>query len=159
MNDVTIGKNTFISNMCSIRGRVRIGNNCSVFDFASIRGDLGSITIGDFSNVQDSVTIHCDPGYDVNIGQYVSIGHNAVVHGCTIGNNCLIGMGAIIMNGSVIGDGTVIAAGAVILENTKIPENSMVAGIPGKIRSNSNEYRKMAHTNAEDYVQLKDTYL
>ncbi|OWP54188.1 MAG: gamma carbonic anhydrase family protein [Cuniculiplasma sp. C_DKE] len=159
MNEIRIGRKTFISDLCSIRGRVKIGNDCSVFDFASIRGDLGSIVIDDFSNVQDNVTIHCDPGYDVKVGKYVSIGHNAVVHGCTIGNNCLVGMGAIIMNGSLIGDGSVIGAGAVILENKKIPENSMVAGIPGKIMSNSIEYEKMARRNAEDYVKLKDTYL
>ncbi|MCL4323309.1 MAG: gamma carbonic anhydrase family protein [Candidatus Thermoplasmatota archaeon] len=153
------GNKTYISDNCSIRGDVKIGKECSIFDFASIRGDLGKIIIGDYSNIQDNVTIHGDPGYDVYIGKYVSIGHNAVIHGCRIEDNCLIGMGAIIMNGSVIGKGTVVAAGTVILENSRIPEKSMVAGVPGKVKSSSAEYEKMAKKNAEDYLELKDSYL
>ncbi|MHB1440578.1 MAG: gamma carbonic anhydrase family protein [Cuniculiplasma sp.] len=159
MENYCVGNESYVSDLCSLRGNVKIGSNCSIFDFASLRADMGKIVVGDFSNVQDNVSIHSDPGFDTVIGKYVSIGHNAVVHGCTIEDECLIGMGAIVMNGAKIGRGTVIASGAVILENTIISENSMVAGVPGKVRSASTKYREMAHTNAEEYVSLKNHYL
>jgi carbonic anhydrase/acetyltransferase-like protein (isoleucine patch superfamily) len=156
---VYIGKKCFISKNASLRGNVIIGDNCSVFDFASLRGDLGKISVGNSSNIQDNVSIHCDPGFDVEIGQKVSVGHNAVIHGSTINDSCIIGMGAILMNGSIIGSGSIVAAGTLILQNIEIPENSMVAGVPGTVKKVSKEYRIQAENNSRDYLTLKDEYL
>ncbi|MGP6207585.1 gamma carbonic anhydrase family protein [Cuniculiplasma sp. SKW3] len=156
---IKIGKDSFISDRSSIRGEVEIGDRTSIFDFVSIRADLDRIVIGDDSNIQDNSTLHVDPGFPIIIGNEVSIGHNAVIHGCTIEDKCLIGMGSIIMNGAIIGSGTVIGAGTLILENQKIPENSLVVGVPGRIIKNSSIYREMAVQNAKAYGELRKKYI
>ena len=156
---IKIGKETFISEKCSIRGDVTIGDRTSIFDFVSIRADLDAIVVGNDSNIQDNCTLHVDPGFPINIGNEVSIGHNAVIHGCTINDKCLIGMGSIVMNGVIVGSGTVIGAGTVILENQKIPENSLVVGAPGKVIKNSALYREMAIQNSRAYDELRRKYM
>ena len=153
------GKNCYISPLASLRGNIELGDECSIFDFASIRTESELISIGSFSNVQDNVSMHVDEGYPIKIGKYVSIGHNAVVHGATIDDDCIIGMGAVVMNGAKICSGSVIAAGAVVLQNTVIPEESLVLGVPGKIRKNDAEFRIMAHLNAIEYLKLKERYM
>ena len=154
-----LGKNCYISERSSIRGKVEFGDNCSVFDFASIRADLGEIKIGNGTNIQDNCTLHVDPGFNISIGELVSVGHNAVLHGCKIGNNCLIGMGAIVMNGAEIGEGSVIGAGTLITQNTKIGANSTVVGVPGKVISVSSLNPETAKINAEEYIRLKNKYI
>ncbi len=154
-----VGKNCFISDKSSIRGDVTLGDDCSVFDFASIRADIGKITIGNCSNVQDNCTFHCDPGFDVTVGDYVSVGHNAVVHGCTVEDYCIIGMGAIVMNGAHIGKGSIVAAGAVVLQNASFPDYSMIAGLPASLKKTSESHIDMAKLNALEYVALKNMYL
>ena len=120
------GKNCYISPLASLRGNIELGDECSIFDFASIRTESELIRIDSFSNVQDNVSMHVDEHYPIKIGKYVSIGHNAVVHGATIGDDCIIGMGAVVMNGSRICSGSIVAAGAVVLQNKVIPEGSLV---------------------------------
>lgn len=155
---ISIGQNCYISEKSSLIGRISIGNRSSVFPFASIRAEHESVIIGDGTNIQDNVTIHADPSYPVIIGNHVSVGHNAVVHGSKIGNNCLIGMGAIIMNGCEIGDGSIIGAGTLLLENTKVENNSMYAGVPGKLRRKDQSYESMAIENARAYENLISTF-
>lgn len=127
------GQNCFIAPNATIVGDVLMGYECSVWFNTVIRGDVNSIRIGNKVNIQDGAIIHCTyQKTKTSIGNNVSIGHNAIVHGCTIHDNVLIGMGAIIMDNAEIGSNTIIAAGAVVLEGTKIPEASIYAGIPAK---------------------------
>jgi carbonic anhydrase/acetyltransferase-like protein (isoleucine patch superfamily) len=110
-----------------------MGTDCSVWFNAVVRGDVNSITIGNKVNIQDGAVIHCTyQKTKTLIGDNVSIGHNALVHGCTVGNNVLIGMGAIVMDNVVVGENSLIAAGAVVLEGTVIPPGSVYAGVPAK---------------------------
>ncbi|HEY8363076.1 MAG TPA: gamma carbonic anhydrase family protein [Tissierellaceae bacterium] len=131
---VKIHEATFIAETADVVGDVTIGEGSSVWYSAVVRGDMNYVKIGRYTNIQDNATVHVDTDYPCEIGDYVTVGHNAVVHGCKIGNNCLIGMGAIILNGAVIGDNCIIAAGALITENAVIPPNSVVMGAPGKIK-------------------------
>ena len=127
------GDKCFLADNATITGDVIIGNNCSVWFNTVIRGDVHSIRIGDNVNVQDGVIIHCTyQKAPVNIGNNVSIAHNAIVHGCTIHDNVLIGMGAIIMDGAVINSDSIVAAGAVVLENTIVETGSVYAGMPAQ---------------------------
>jgi carbonic anhydrase/acetyltransferase-like protein (isoleucine patch superfamily) len=128
-----IPQDCFIAPNATIVGEVTMGEGCSVWFNAVIRGDVNSIVMGDNVNVQDGAVIHCTyQKTKVVIGDNVSIGHNALVHGCTVGNNVLIGMGAIVMDHVVIEDNCLIAAGAVVLEGTHITKGSLYAGVPAK---------------------------
>ncbi len=123
----------WLAENCTVVGDVKMGENCSVWFNAVVRGDVNSIEMGDNVNIQDGAVIHCT--YEktkVKLGDNVSVGHNALVHGCTVGDNVLIGMGAIVMDNAVIGENCIIAAGAVVLENTVVESGSIYAGIPAK---------------------------
>jgi carbonic anhydrase/acetyltransferase-like protein (isoleucine patch superfamily) len=127
------GENTFLAENATIVGDVILGDDCSVWFNAVIRGDVNSIRIGNKVNIQDGAVIHCT--YEktkVVIGNNVSIGHNALVHGCTIEDNVLLGMGSIVMDNCFIEENCIIAAGAVLLENTRVESWSVYAGIPAK---------------------------
>jgi len=127
------GNNCFLADNSTITGDVIMGNDCSVWFNAVVRGDVHRIRIGNNVNIQDGAIIHCTyQKAPVHIGNNVSIAHNAIVHGCTIHDNVLIGMGAIIMDGAVIQSNSIIAAGAVILEGTVVESGSVWAGIPAK---------------------------
>src|ERR1700733_3077946 len=127
------GKNVYIAPNATIVGDVIIGDDCSIWFNAVVRGDVNSIRIGNKVNIQDGVIIHCTyQKAKTVIGNNVSIGHNAIVHGCTIQDNVLIGMGSIIMDGAEIGSNSIIAAGAVVLENTKVEQGAIYAGIPAR---------------------------
>ena len=127
------GNNCWFAENATIVGEVKMGNDCSVWFNSVIRGDVNSIRIGDKVNVQDGAVIHCTfEKTKVNIGNNVSIGHNALVHGCEIRDNVLIGMGAIVMDHCVVQSNCIIAAGAVLLEGTKTEEWSVYAGVPAK---------------------------
>ena len=135
-----IGENCFIAPNATIIGDVEMGNDCSVWFNAVVRGDVNSIKIGNKVNIQDGAIVHCtyenldagQKGTKVVIGDNVSIGHNALVHGCTIEDNVLIGMGAIVMDNCYIEKNALIAAGAVVLENTRVEAGSIYAGVPAK---------------------------
>lgn len=140
-------------------GEVSIGRDASVWYNAVLRGDSARIVIGAASNVQDNASVHVDAGHPVMVGERVSIGHNAVVHGCTIGDGSLIGMGAVVLSGAVIGDGCLIAGGAVVLGGTVIPDGSLVAGVPAKVRrALSDEERAGLLANAEIYLAHLQTH-
>ena len=127
------GDNCFIAPNATIVGDVQMGNDCSVWFNAVIRGDVNSIRMGNKVNVQDGACIHCTyQKTTVTIGNNVSIGHHALVHGCRVEDNVLIGMGAIVMDNVEIGTNSIVAAGAVVLEGTKIPAGSVFAGVPAK---------------------------
>ena len=127
------GSDCFFAENATIIGDVVMGNECSVWYNAVIRGDVHYIRMGNRVNVQDGAVIHCTyKKHPTNIGNNVSIGHNALVHGCTVKDNVLIGMGAIVMDGVVVESNTIIAAGAVLLENTRVEAWSVYAGIPAK---------------------------
>ena len=127
------GNNCFIAPNATIVGDVIMGDDCSIWFNAVVRGDVNFIVMGNKVNVQDGACIHCTyQRFGTTIGNNVSIGHNAIVHGCTLHDNTLIGMGAIIMDGSVVNSNTLIAAGAVVLEGTICESGSIYAGVPAK---------------------------
>ena len=127
------GRNAFLAETAVVIGDVVMGAQCSVWYNAVVRGDVNSIRIGDRVNVQDGAVLHCTfEKCGLIIGNDVSIGHNAIVHGCTVEDKVLIGMGAIVMDQAVIGTGSVIAAGAVVTQNTIVPPGSLMAGVPAK---------------------------
>ena len=127
------GDGHFIAETAAVMGRVTMGPNSSVWFSAVVRGDVEVIEIGESSNVQDGAVLHADPGSPLHIGAYVTIGHQAMIHGCTIGDNSLIGINAVILNGAKIGRNCLIGANALVTENTVIEDGSMVLGSPAKI--------------------------
>lgn len=162
MNEkLKIDTETFIAKSADVMGDVTIEEGSSIWFGAVARGDMDYITIGKMTNVQDNATLHVDTDTPLIIGDYVTIGHNAVVHGCEVGNNSLIGMGAVILNNAVIGENCLIGAGAVVTEGANIPDNSLVVGTPGKVvRGVSEEEIKTIKENAIRYEKLwRDNYL
>lgn len=150
---------TFVAAGARIVGEVTLAAGSSVWYNAVLRGDSAPIVIGTGSNVQDNVSVHVDAGHGVEIGAHVSIGHNAVVHGCTIGDSSLIGMGAVVLSGAVIGRGCLVAGGAVVLGGTVVPDGSLVAGVPAKVRRElTAEERAGLHNNAEIYLSHRELH-
>ncbi|MFS0714962.1 gamma carbonic anhydrase family protein [Microbacterium sp. 2P01SA-2] len=145
----------FVAHGARLVGDVVIGELSSVWYNAVIRADRSGIVIGDRSNVQDGVVIHVDATSPARIGDDVSIGHNAVVHGCTVEDGCLIGMNSTILSGAVIGAGSLVAGGAVVLEGTVVPPGSLVAGVPAKVRrALTADERDGLRRNAATYLEL-----
>lgn len=144
----------FIAENATLVGSVQLGKDSSVWYGAVLRGDTGRITVGAGTNIQDNAVIHTETGHDVTIGERVSVGHSAVIHGCTIGEDCLIGMHATVLNGAVIGAGSLVAAGALVTENTVVPPNSLVVGVPGKVRPLSPALAQGIRANQQEYVKL-----
>ena len=154
------GENCYLAENATIVGEVRIGKNCSVWFNAVVRGDVNSIDIGDNTNIQDGAIVHCTyKTAKTVIGSNVSIGHNAIVHGCTVKDNVLIGMGAIIMDHAVVESGSIIAAGAVVLENTLVEANSIYAGVPArKVKSVDDKRDYVFERTAQNYIMYADWY-
>ena len=130
----SVDSTAFVAAGVVLAGNVRIAPGAGVWFNAVLRSDSEPIVIGEGSNIQDNCTGHVDMGFPLTVGRNVSVGHNAVLHGCTIEDNVLIGMHATMMNGAVIGAGSLVAAGALVLEGTVIPPHSLVAGVPAKVR-------------------------
>lgn len=129
----TMGENCFIAENATLLGDIQMGDDCSIWYGAVIRGDVHYVKMGNKVNVQDNATLHCTyQKHPLNIGNNVSIGHNAIAHGCTIHDNVLIGMGAIVMDACVVESNSIVAAGAVVLEGTHIESGSIYAGVPAK---------------------------
>ena len=136
-------------------GQVVLAARASAWYGAVLRAEAEPIEIGVGTNLQDGVTVHVDPGFPARIGAGVSVGHNAVLHGCTVEDDCLIGMGAVVLNGATIGAGSLVAAGAVVPQGAVIPPRSMVAGVPGKVRRElSDDEVANIRTNAQLYQEL-----
>lgn len=123
----------FVAESATVLGNVLLKANASIWFNAVLRGDNDLITVGEGSNVQDGAILHTDPGFPLNIGSHVTIGHKVMLHGCTIGDNSLVGINAVVLNGAVIGKNCLIGANALITEGKHIPDNSMVLGSPGKV--------------------------
>jgi carbonic anhydrase/acetyltransferase-like protein (isoleucine patch superfamily) len=158
-HEPVIAVDAWIAPNATLVGRVHIESGASVYFGAVLRADLNSITLGEGSNIQDNVAVHVDHDAPAIIGRGVSIGHAAVVHGCTIGDDCLIGMNATVLSHVVIGTESLIAAGTVVLEGTVIPPRSLVAGVPGKVRRELADDEVAAiRRNAATYRELSATH-
>jgi carbonic anhydrase/acetyltransferase-like protein (isoleucine patch superfamily) len=143
----------------AVIGKVSLADEASVWFGAVLRGDNEWIIIGARSNIQDLCVLHTDPGFPLTIGEDCSIGHQAMLHGCTIGAGSMVGVGAIVLNGARIGKGCLIGAGAVVTERAEIPDNSLVVGMPGKVkRTVSPDQGKFILDNAADYVRRAQRY-
>ena len=150
----TIDPEAFIAEGAVIRGDVRIERDASIWYNAVLRGDVDSIAVGEGSNIQDGCVVHVDRGCPVRIGRNVTVGHGAIVHGCTIGDGSLIGMGAIILNGAVIGEGCIVGAGALVTQGKHIPAGTLVVGSPARtVRAVTPEEREHNLANAQLYVE------
>jgi carbonic anhydrase/acetyltransferase-like protein (isoleucine patch superfamily) len=145
----------FVAPTASVIGDVTLGAGASVWYGAVLRGDAERITVGADSNVQDNCTLHADPGFPVTVGERVSIGHNAVVHGATVEDDCLVGMGATVLNGAVIGTGSLVAAQALVAQGMVVPAGVLVAGVPAKVRRElTREEREGLTLNGTRYAGL-----
>ena len=150
-----MAKKIFIAPGAHVLGDVILGENVGIWYNAVVRGDTNSITIEDNSNVQDNTTVHTDSDFQVHIGKGVTIGHNAVIHGCTIGDNTVIGMGSILLSGAVVGANCIIGAGSLVTGKMRIPDNSLAFGNPAKVvRAVTAEESKANQENAAHYVEL-----
>lgn len=148
-----IDPEAFVADGARITGDVVMAAGSSAWYNAVLRGDVNAIRIGDGANLQDNVSVHVDAGHPCTVGARVSVGHNAVVHGCEIGDGSLIGMGAVVLSGAVIGAQTLVAAGAVVLEGAVVPPRSLVAGVPAKVRRELTDDEVAAlRDNAERYL-------
>jgi gamma-carbonic anhydrase len=154
------GKNCFLADNATVVGEVVMGDNCSVWFNAVVRGDVHSITIGNNTNIQDGAIIHCTyQKAKVVIGDYVSIAHNAIVHGCTVEDRVLIGMGAIVMDHAVVQSGSIVAAGAVVLANTIVESGYIYAGTPAKkVKEVTGDLKDIFLRTANNYIKYATWY-
>jgi carbonic anhydrase/acetyltransferase-like protein (isoleucine patch superfamily) len=156
-----LGEDCFLSDTATLVGDVKTGNQCSFWFNTVVRGDVNSIRIGNKVNVQDGAVIHCTyQQTETHIGNRVSIGHNAIVHGCEVGDNVLIGMGATVMDRAEIAPNALIAAGAVVLEGTQIESGSVYAGVPAKkVKELTEErFKETVDRIAENYTMYAGWY-
>jgi carbonic anhydrase/acetyltransferase-like protein (isoleucine patch superfamily) len=143
----------------TVIGDVTLGEETGIWFGAVLRGDRDRIVIGAGSNIQDNAVVHTSRGFPARVGREVSVGHGAILHGCTIHDRVLVGMGAIVMNGAVVGEETIIAAGAVVTEGTVIPPGSVVMGVPAKVVKQATAgQREGIRKNAESYIELAKSY-
>ena len=160
MDEFRIHESVFRAEGSRIVRKVALGRQSSVWYNAVLRGDEGGIRIGERTNVQDNTVIHAGRGFPVVIGDDVTIGHSAIVHGCTVGDSTLIGMGAVVMNGAVIGSHCLIGAGSLVIGGTVIPDGSLVMGRPAKVvRQVTEEQIRFIQENADHYVKLSAQYM
>jgi carbonic anhydrase/acetyltransferase-like protein (isoleucine patch superfamily) len=153
------GEEWFIADNATVIGSVILHNRASVWFNAVVRGDSDIITIGERTNIQDAAVLHADPGFPLTLGKNVSVGHQAMLHGCTVGDGSLIGIGAIVLNHAVIGKGCLIGAGALIPEGKTYPDSVLVVGSPGKVvRELKPEERAGLLENADIYVRRSKDY-
>jgi carbonic anhydrase/acetyltransferase-like protein (isoleucine patch superfamily) len=155
----------FIAWNAEVAGDVTLGPGSSVWFSATLRGDLAPITVGESTNVQDGATLHVEGEAPLTVGSRVTVGHNAVLHGCAIGDDCLIGMGAVVLSRARIGNGSVVGAGALVPEGREYPARSLIVGNPArslrtlddesveKIRGNARTYEELARQAARDYAE------
>ncbi|ANQ48635.1 gamma carbonic anhydrase family protein [Flammeovirga yaeyamensis] len=155
-----IGENTFLAENCTVVGDVTMGKDCSVWFSAVVRGDVNKITIGDKCNIQDGAVIHATYKTSATtLGNNVSVGHNALVHGCTIHDNVLVGMGAIVMDDAVVEENVLIAAGAVVLQNSRLESGYLYGGIPAKkIKPLDDKLKAVFERTANNYVMYSSWF-
>lgn len=149
-----IHTNTYVADTADVIGNVSLANGSSVWYQAVLRGDNELIEIGEGSNIQECAVLHTDPGYPLRVGSGVTIGHQAMLHGCTVGDGSLIGIQAIILNGAIIGKNYLVAAGAVVTEGKLFPDNSLIVGAPAKVvRELTDQAIVEMKENASHYVE------
>lgn len=154
-----IAESAFLAESAVVIGNVTLAEEANIWYGAVLRGDEGSITVGKRTNIQDNATVHTAKDFPVVLGEDITVGHNAVVHGCTVGDGTMIGMGAVVLNGAVIGKGCLIAAGALVKEGAVIPDGSLCVGVPAKIIRELDEAGKeKILDNAAMYVALAKEY-
>jgi carbonic anhydrase/acetyltransferase-like protein (isoleucine patch superfamily) len=154
-----IGEGHFIAPNAVVIGDVVLHENASVWFSCVLRGDADRIEIGAGSNIQDGTVMHTDPGFPMRVGDNVTVGHNAMLHGCTIGDGSLVGIGAVVLNGARVGKGCLIGANALVTEGMEVPDGSLVLGSPGKIKSQlSAQQQQDLLLNAEHYVNNSQRY-
>ena len=147
------GEGHFIAPNAAVIGDVTLGENSSVWFCCVLRGDAERIEVGAGSNIQDGAVLHADPGYPMVVGRNVTVGHNAMLHGCTIGDGSLVGINAVVLNGARVGKGCLIGANALVTEGMEVPDGSLVLGSPGKVRSSLSAEQQLALMhNADHYV-------
>ena len=151
-----VHESAFVAEGAVVAGDVRLGARSSVWFGCVLRSEVEAITIGEETNVQDLTVVHTDPGSPVVLGDRVSVGHRAVLHGCTIEDDVLVGMGAIVLNGAHIGAGALVGAGAVVTQGTQVPPGAMVLGVPGKVVSRPAP--GPPYPNVAAYLMLADAY-
>jgi carbonic anhydrase/acetyltransferase-like protein (isoleucine patch superfamily) len=148
-----VGKNTYIARGAVVVGDVTLGENAGIWYNAVLRGDINRIVVGNYSNIQDNSVLHLADDFPCIVGNYVTVGHSAIVHACTIGDECLIGMGAVVLDGAEVGPQCLIGARALVTQNVKIPAGSLVLGSPAKIvRALTDEERAGLKYWAEKYA-------
>jgi len=128
-----VAESAFVAENAVLIGEVEVGEDSSIWFGAVLRGDINKITVGRCTSIQDNCVVHVDSDKPAVVGDYVTVGHGAILHGCTVGNYVLIGMNATVLDGAEVGDGAVVAAGAVVLEGQKVPPKTLVAGVPAKV--------------------------
>ncbi|MFZ6656054.1 gamma carbonic anhydrase family protein [Undibacterium sp. TJN19] len=149
-----IEASAYIADSANIIGKVKIGAKASIWFEVTIRGDNELISIAENSNVQEACILHTDPGYPLTVGKNVTIGHQAMLHGCTIGDGSLVGIQAVVLNGAKIGKNSLVGAGALVTEGKEFPDNSLIIGSPAKVvRTLTEEDIAGLRRNAETYVQ------
>lgn len=154
------GRAAYLADTSRVTGRVELGDHVSVWPSAVIRGDVAKVTVGPRTNIQDNATVHCDSGHPNVIGQAVTIGHNAVVHGRAVGDGSLIGMHATVLGGTVIGQRCLVAAGALVPPGLQVPDDHVVMGVPGRVmRQTNDEEKRYLAWLADHYVQLAKRYV
>ncbi len=154
-----IAEGCFIAENATVAGDVEIGEGSSVWFGAVIRGDEAKIVIGKNTNIQDNAVLHCNAGCDMTIGDYVTVGHGAIVHGATVGDKVLIGMGSTVMDHALVEDNSIIGAGALVPSNTVISAGSVAVGIPARVIKNAGDENSQDHIlNAMAYRQLAEDY-
>lgn len=157
---VQYGLNPWIADTARVFGKVKMGDECSIWFGAILRGDADEIILGDRTNVQENAVIHVDPGFPAILGNDCIVGHGAIVHGAQLGNNVLVGMHATILNGAKIGNFCIIGANALVTEGMQVPDYSIVMGSPAKVvKQMSEEHIEKVKRNAQAYVDLSREYL
>ncbi|SCK58805.1 gamma carbonic anhydrase family protein [Streptomyces sp. WMMB 322] len=163
-----LDEDTYTAPTSVVVGAVTMGPGSSLWYGAVMRGDCEAITLGEGSNIQDNCTVHADPGFPTHIGAGVSVGHNAVLHGCTVEDDVLVGMSATVLNGAVIGAGSLVAAHALVPQGMQVPPGSLVAGVPAKIKreltseehegikANAAAYRHLARGHRDEFSPVQD---
>jgi carbonic anhydrase/acetyltransferase-like protein (isoleucine patch superfamily) len=155
-----VSKDAFVATNATLRGSVTVGSGSCILFGAVLRGDCEPIRIGAQSNIQDLCCLHTDPGFPCSIGERVTVGHGAIVHGATVEDECLIGIRAVLLNGSVIGKGSIVAAGSLVPEGRVIPPNSLVMGTPAKVvRETTEKDREMIERGWKHYASTAVQYL
>ena len=145
MKKPDIHENARVAPGAVVVGEVSLGDGANVWYNAVIRGDKAPIEIGERTNIQDNCVVHVSSGFPVKLGDDVTVGHGAIVHGCTVGSGTLVGMGSVIMDGAVVGSGCIVAAGALVVGGTVVPDGSLVMGSPGKIKRPTTEAEREAN--------------